>query len=400
METLDSSNKRKKYLINLKDINNIVLEANKDTQKEKEKNPIQIKRIIFISSTGGDLGESETKFFKKAIKKYQDIEIDYIFDFFTYTLKTNKLVISYHDHEDNELKDLSINLSDNTSTLFIYKCMHPDLWCDYIYKFSELLQKHFFLQINPPHLSKIANDKFMSTELLDKYHIPQPRYCLIEKMEVDMHRNEDPKKSGGNNILLNKLSKIYDINAKSFKDLYDYDFVIKTLNGSHGIGVMVCSGKQILGLLQTIMFIDPTCKLLVQAKEKTIDGDLRVHVITLASGQYIIAKMKRKKIKNDFRSNYSLGADIEEVELTQEQIQLALNVARISGLTWCAVDIMPIEKNIDGYENVIIEYNQNPGVEGISKIMNKNFFNIMLDLVFEHISKYDFYKLNNTIYIL
>ena len=128
------------------------------------------------------------------------------------------------------------------------------MWCEYTYKFSELLNNHFFLQINPPHLSKIANDKFLSSELLAKYNIPQPKYCLIEKLEVDLHRNEDPKKYGGNNMLLNKLAKLYNITPKSFKDIFDYEFVIKTVNGSHGIGVMMCNGKQILGILQTIFF--------------------------------------------------------------------------------------------------------------------------------------------------
>ena len=373
-------------------------EASKD--KINNKNKINIKKIIFISSTGGDLCESETKFFKDAIKKYNNIEITYIFNFFTYFLEDDELTITYYDQDQKDMNSCIINMNENFQTLFMYKSIHPDMWNEYLYKFSELLEKNFFLQINPPHLSRIANDKFLSTELLDKYHIQQPKYCLIEKIEIDMHRNEDPKKFGANNILLNKLSKIYDIKAEKFSDIFDYEYVIKTLNGSHGIGVMVCTGKQILGILQTLYYLDPTLKLLVQAKEKTIDGDLRVHVLTLASGQYIVAKMKRKKIGGDFRSNYSLGADIEDVELTQEQIQLAFNVAKVSGLTWCAVDIMPIKENEQGYENVIIEYNQNPGVEGISKILHKNFFNVLLDLLFKHLSKDDFTKTNNITYIL
>ena len=61
---------------------------------------------------------------------------------------------------------------------------------------------------------------------------------------------------------------------------------------------------------------------------------------------------------------------------------------------------MPIKENEQGYENVIIEYNQNPGVEGISKILHKNFFNVLLDLLFKHLSKDDFTKTNNITYIL
>ena len=54
--------------------------------------------------------------------------------------------------------------------------------------------------------------------------------------------------------------------------------------------------------------------------------------------------MKRKKIGGDFRSNVSLGATAEKVELTPEQEEIALKVAKISGMPWCAVDIMPLVK--------------------------------------------------------
>ena len=232
-ETISNKNKKQKANDQIKQIN----EASKD--KINNKNKINIKKIIFISSTGGDLCESETKFFKDAIKKYNNIEITYIFNFFTYFLEDDELTITYYDQDQKDMNSCIINMNENFQTLFMYKSIHPDMWNEYLYKFSELLEKNFFLQINPPHLSRIANDKFLSTELLDKYHIQQPKYCLIEKIEIDMHRNEDPKKFGANNILLNKLAKIYDIKAEKFSDIFDYEYVIKTLNGSHGIGVMV-----------------------------------------------------------------------------------------------------------------------------------------------------------------
>lgn len=382
------------YIYNIDSFEKILNES-KEKNVSKKKNEIEITELLYISSKG-DLGKSEIKIFKDAIKKYKKIKVTYIFNFFTYIVKDNgDIEIRYIDENSKEAV-YTLELKNNLNTLILYKCIHPDFWNEYMYDFSELLKRNFFLQINPPSQSKIANDKFKSYELLKKFNLPQPKSCLIEKIDIDMFgADEEDVYSGGINTLLNKLGKLYNIDAKSFADIADCEFVVKTLNGSHGIGVFLCNGKQILGILQTAFFLDENLKLLVQVKEQTIDGDLRVHVLTLANKQIILAKMKRKKIKSDFRSNYSLGADIEQVELTEEQIQIAKDVAKVSGLTWCAVDIMPIKENEDRQENVIIEYNQNPGVEGISKVMKENFFNILLDCLFDNISKYDFYNQYN-----
>jgi len=93
--------------------------------------------------------------------------------------------------------------------------------------------------------------------------------------------------------------------------------------------------------------------------------------------------MKRVKISGDFRSNVSLGASAEKVKLTEEQEQIALKVAKISGMPWCAVDIMPLVKdsNKELGDNVVLEYNASPGTDGISEVIGKNFMNILLDAV-------------------
>ena len=91
--------------------------------------------------------------------------------------------------------------------------------------------------------------------------------------------------------------------------------------------------------------------------------------------------MKRVKISGDFRSNVSLGATAEKVELTKEQEEIALKVAKISGMPWCAVDIMPLVKdsNPEIGDNVVLEYNSSPGTDGISEVIDENFVKILLD---------------------
>ena len=143
------------------------------------------------------------------------------------------------------------------------------------------------------------------------------------------------------------------------------------------------TGKGILSILQAIFAIDEERELLVQKKEEADGGDIRVHVVTLNNEQKIIAAMKRVKISGDFRSNVSLGATAEKVELTKEQEEIALKVAKISGMPWCAVDIMPLVKdsNKEIGDNVVLEYNSSPGTEGISEVLKQNFVTLLLNAI-------------------
>ena len=143
------------------------------------------------------------------------------------------------------------------------------------------------------------------------------------------------------------------------------------------------NGKTILATLQAMFAINEDIELLVQAKEEADGGDIRVHVLTMRTEQKILAAMKRKKLGKDFRSNVSLGATAEPIELTEKQKEVALKVAKISGMPWCAVDIMPLVKgsNDDFKEydyNVVLEYNASPGTDGISEVIGENFMKILL----------------------
>jgi hypothetical protein len=161
----------------------------------------------------------------------------------------------------------------------------------------------------------------------------------------------------------------------------DLMFVIKILDGHGGTGVAMVDGKKIFAIFQMIFAIDPERRLIIQRKEEADGGDIRVHVLTLRDKQIILAKMKRVKLGGDFRSNVSLGAEAEPVDLTPEQEQIALKTAQLSHLPWCAVDIMPLVKgsNKELGDNVVLEINASPGTAGISDVMKENFINLLLN---------------------
>ena len=244
------------------------------------------------------------------------------------------------------------------------------------------IQEWGIFTLNPICAAKRASNKYTSAVLMKRYDIPQPNFALLIKHDI----------SDGYNSLNKKLNLIYsDViesykngnDSKEVKEVEKYEYVVKILDGHGGTGVFMLNGKNILPVLQAIFAIDEDRELLLQRKEEADGGDIRVHVVTLNNEQKIIAAMKRVKISGDFRSNVSLGATAEKVELTKEQEEIALKVAKISGMPWCAVDIMPLVKgsNKEIGDNVVLEYNSSPGTEGISEVLNQNFVTLLLNAI-------------------
>ena len=244
------------------------------------------------------------------------------------------------------------------------------------------IQEWGIFTLNPICAAKRASNKYTSAVLMKRYNIPQPNFALLIKHDI----------SDGYNSLNKKLNLIYsDViesykngnDSKEVKEVEKYEYVVKILDGHGGTGVFMLNGKNILPVLQAIFAIDEDRELLLQRKEEADGGDIRVHVVTLNNEQKIIAAMKRVKISGDFRSNVSLGATAEKVELTKEQEEIALKVAKISGMPWCAVDIMPLVKgsNKEIGDNVVLEYNSSPGTEGISEVLNQNFVTLLLNAI-------------------
>lgn len=240
--------------------------------------------------------------------------------------------------------------------------------CEHI---VELLQDRGFLVLNPVKYSTLACDKYETAVLFEKGNIPQPNFTLMTK---DILYNEERYNDAMRSVYPNWSEKDSDKNG-------DLTFVVKILDGHGGTGVAMIDGKKILAWLQLIFAVDPERRLIIQKKEDADGGDIRVHVLTLRDKQIIIAAMKRIKLNNDFRSNVSLGASAEPVKLTSEQEQIALKVARLSRLPWCAVDIMPLVKgsNKELGDNVVLEINSSPGTAGITDVIGENFINILLN---------------------
>ena len=241
-----------------------------------------------------------------------------------------------------------------------------------------------FMVVNDPKYMDVACDKYKTSQLFSKFDIPQPRYCLVTKEDVVDGMESLLEKL---KLIYSNLSDYYNADEETKKKMKDevegQKYVVKILHGHGGTGIFLVHHQEILSVLQGLFAIAPEEELLIQRKEDGDGGDIRVHVITLGEKQTIIGAMKRKKLGDDFRSNISLGAVGEKIELTEEQKDIALKVAKISNLIWCAVDIMPLVKgsNKEIGDNVVLEYNTSPGTDGISEVIGHNLIEYLFEVI-------------------
>lgn len=323
------------------------------------------KNIIFFTNEREESKNKTLKNLKEAIKNTDVNLVVFVSEEVDYTANDKKIEI-----KDSKEK-FTITDQSNIDTIVIARLGAQD--SEECMECIKELQDWGLFVLNPIQAAKRASNKYASAVLMQRYEIPQPKFCLLSAKDVVK----------GEESLQKKLKLIYKEVGENKEEDEKREYVVKILDGHGGTGVFMTTGKGILAILQAIFAIDPERELLLQKKEEADGGDIRVHVLTSRTKQTILACMKRKKLGGDFRSNVSLGAQAEKVEITKEQEDIALNVAKISGMPWCAVDIMPLVKgsNPEIGDNVVLEYNCSPGTEGISEVIGENFCKILLDAI-------------------
>lgn len=353
-ENLDKVRKEKEAKVKEQQI----LEA----QKEK-KDGYFFKNILFFTNDRDSKSNKTLKNLEAAVKD-QDVTIyPFVAEEIDYKATDDKIVFN-----DNKNK-YKITEQSNVDTIVITRLGIQE--SEECMELVKELQDWGFFVINPVQSAKKASNKYTSAVLMERYEIPQPKFTLVSINDI----------KDGEESLNKKLKNIYKDVGKNKEEDEKKEYVVKILDGHGGTGVTMQTGKTILSMLQMAFAVDEELELLVQKKEEADGGDIRVHVLTMRTEQKILASMKRVKLSGDFRSNVSLGAQAEKVELTKEQEEIALKVAKISGMPWCAVDIMPLVKgsNPEIGDNVVLEYNASPGTDGISEVIGENFMKILLD---------------------
>lgn len=203
------------------------------------------------------------------------------------------------------------------------------------------LEKIGVCMVNSRDTVELSSDKYRSYVRLQDFGLTQPRTALIS--------NKDAWKRAFESIDLK------------------YPCIMKTLEGSKGVGVLfIESERQMDSLVQLLFSQNEDIDLLLQEYIKT-DGDIRVIVL----GGKVIASMKREVIKGDFRSNISQGAKAKEYPLTELEVEQCLLASKSIDGSWTAVDFIP-SKNPKTEPPYILEVNHSPGTEGIEEATGKN----------------------------
>tara|TARA_Y100001970_G_scaffold140463_1_gene172900 strand:- start:1129 stop:1950 length:822 start_codon:yes stop_codon:yes gene_type:complete len=132
--------------------------------------------------------------------------------------------------------------------------------------------------------------------------------------------------------------------------------VMKLLQGTQGQGIVLAETRKAAESVMSA-FRQLDADIMVQEFVKESSGvDIRAFVI----GSKVVAAMKRTAPQGEFRSNLHMGATVEKIVLTNEEVQVAVRAANILGLSIAGVDLMRSERG-----PLILEVNSSPGLQGI-----------------------------------
>jgi gamma-F420-2:alpha-L-glutamate ligase len=202
--------------------------------------------------------------------------------------------------------------------------------------FTLAVLRHFERQgvamVNSPTAIESVADKLQTLQILSSAGLPIPR-TILGKFPVDV------------NVVERELG---------------FPVVVKTLRGTRGNGVLLCSNREQFGDLAKLLDGAGTgADFIFQQYIRASHGrDVRVLVIDGRA----VAAMERRSTDGSFKSNLSLGGIGTAFQPPREMAELAVRVAATLGLDVAGIDILFDE---DGYR--ICEANSSPGFQGLER---------------------------------
>ena len=139
--------------------------------------------------------------------------------------------------------------------------------------------------------------------------------------------------------------------------------VIKLLQGTQGIGVMLADTRQAAeNMIES--FLGMKASVLVQQYIREANGaDIRCFVV----GNRVVAAMQRQGRDGEFRSNLHRGGKATVVRITPAERSTAVRAATTMGLNVAGVDILRSDQG-----PMVLEVNSSPGLGGIERATGKD----------------------------
>ena len=132
--------------------------------------------------------------------------------------------------------------------------------------------------------------------------------------------------------------------------------IMKLLQGTQGNGMVLA---ETMKAAESVMsaFKQVDADILIQEFIKESSGvDIRVIVV----GKKVVAAMQRVAPEGEFRSNVHRGAATKHINLTPEEVEIAIKSTKILGLSVAGVDLMRSKRG-----PLVLEVNSSPGLQGI-----------------------------------
>jgi len=145
---------------------------------------------------------------------------------------------------------------------------------------------------------------------------------------------------------------------KVLKHIGDAPIVIKLLEGTQGLGVMLAeTNKAATSVVEAFESLK-TRVILQEFIEEAGGADIRAFIV---NGE-IVGAMKRQGKEGEFRSNLHRGGHANIIKLSRAEKTAALSAAKSMGLAIAGVDMLQSKRG-----PMILEVNSSPGLEGIEK---------------------------------
>ncbi len=193
-----------------------------------------------------------------------------------------------------------------------------------------------------------ARDKLRSLLLLQRYGIPVP----------------------------NTMYPVAGLDLESVVDsLGGYPVVIKMIESTHGIGVML--GETLQSTRATLeAFQQLNTRVVLQEFVREAQGtDVRAFVV---NGE-VVASMQRIAREGEFRSNLHRGGFAVPIQLSAEERSIAIQAASVMGLEVAGVDLLRSKRG-----PLIMEVNASPGLEGIETTTGVDVAGCIIQFVEDH----------------
>jgi len=275
--------------------------------------------ILALTSSDKDLSDTIEKM--QEICKRRKIEF--------YALKTSKAQVDLSNvaskkivikNYDGEGKDVTI-VPGNTVAIVRGGVMNTDIGV----AIMTILQNNGVFMINERGGMELCANKLETAIALKKHGLPHPRTAFVANEE-------------------NIETAVKEIGGK-------FPVIVKTLTGAEGIGVSkIESMESLKSVLQTLWKYG--AEVIMQEFLPDFKNDVR----SICLNGKIFACAKRDKAPKDFRTNIARGSKGGSFQLSEEEIKLVEEAARVSKCYYVGIDHV-----INNGKPYIIEMNASPG---------------------------------------